>query len=167
MASQDPKQAIKERFRHSFDIVKAFSEAIEADVNLIKVLREQVLSKKRSNPDLKSSEVSEEIKKTHETTTMMGLKEQDIQRNISNMIMLYELAALTGTELDLTEEEKVNFEFINSNTKSLFAYDSITKELKIADAEMYKNIFETYIAKRMTEAGIEEAFNAPYFTVQK
>jgi hypothetical protein len=98
---------------------------------------------------------------------MMGLKEQDIQRNISNMIMLYELAALTGTELDLTEEEKVNFEFINSNTKSLFAYDSVTKELKIADAEMYKNIFETYIAKRMTEAGIEEAFNAPYFTVQK
>jgi uncharacterized protein YjaG (DUF416 family) len=64
MASQDPKQAIKERFRHSFDIVKAFSEAIEADVNLIKVLREQVLSKKRSNPDLKSSEVRKSKKLT-------------------------------------------------------------------------------------------------------
>jgi hypothetical protein len=167
MASQDPKQVIKERFKHSFEIVKAFSDAIEADVNMLKVLREQVLSKKKNNPELKSSEASSEIIKTHETTTMMGLKEQDIQRNISNMIMLYELAALTETELDLTEEEKVNFEFINSNTKSLFAYDSNTKELKIADAEMYKNIFESYVSKRMTESGIEEAFNSPYFTVQK
>jgi hypothetical protein len=158
---------IKNKFHETFTILKVLSDSVEKDQELLRTLHAQAIAKKQNNPEITFEGIRDEILKTHETTTFIGLKEQDIQKNIARLMLLSEMAAIAGIDLKMTEEDQVNFDYLLNNTKSLFAIDVVSKELKIADTEIYRSIFENYVTKVMTDTRLEEIFNSPYFTPKK
>lgn len=161
------KELIKSKFFETFTFLRVLSTSITEDTEMLRALQGQALAKRHNNPEMTFEGIRNEILKTHETTTLMGFKEQDTQKYIARLMLLFEMAGLAGVDLEMNETDQKEFDYLLVNTKNLFAVDTNTKELKIADTDVFRAIYDKYVSSQMTDTRVEEIFNSPYFSPKK